>query len=41
MIGVRSIEGVTWRAARPVPPNKTTALTVTAARNGIALAGAP
>jgi type VI secretion system protein VasD len=41
MIGVRSIEGVTWRATWAVPPNKTSAVTVTAARSGIALTGAP
>jgi type VI secretion system protein VasD len=40
-IAVRSVDGVTWRGTWAVPPNKTTALTVTVARAGVTLAAAP
>jgi type VI secretion system protein VasD len=40
-IGARSIDGVTWRGTWAVPPNKTSAITVTAARAGVTLAPAP
>ncbi|WP_187829990.1 type VI secretion system lipoprotein TssJ [Siccirubricoccus phaeus] len=40
-IGVRSVDGVTWRATWAVPSNKTSAVTVTAARSGLTVAPTP
>lgn len=40
-IGVRSVDGVTWRGTWAVPPNKTSAITVTAAKAGVTVAPTP
>ena len=40
-IGARSIDGVTWRGSWVLPPNRTSGLTVTAARAGVTLAPTP
>lgn len=40
-VGVRSLDGVTWRGTWAVPPNKTSAVTVTAARTGVTVGPTP
>ncbi|MCO6417942.1 type VI secretion system lipoprotein TssJ [Siccirubricoccus sp. KC 17139] len=40
-MGVRSMDGVAWRGTWAVPPNKTSAITVTAAKAGVTVAPTP